>query len=56
MRPFFVVTDLPLCTDLLHLLQRLEEIGIEDFGPIGAIEAFDEGILFRCPRQRPRPS
>lgn len=50
MGPFFVVALQPLRTDLPHLIERLEHIGTEDFGPIGAIEPFDEGILIRLAR------
>ena len=50
MGPLLVVLLHPLCTDLPHLIQRLEYIGIEHFVSIGPIEPFDEGILIRLAR------
>ena len=48
--PFVVVTLQPLATDLPNLIQRLRHIGIEDFGEIGPVEAFDEGTLLGLAR------
>ena len=50
MGPLLVVLLHPLCTDLSHLIQRLEYIGIEHIVAIGPIEPFDEGILVRLAR------
>ena len=50
MGPLLIVLLHPLCTDLPHLIQRLEYIGIEHFVSIGPIEPFDEGILVRLAR------
>ena len=41
MGPLLVVFDLPVVGDLLHLLDRLEEVGIEDFSAVGPVEALD---------------
>ena len=35
----------PLCADLPDLVECLKQKGVEDFRPVRAIEAFDEGVL-----------
>jgi len=47
MRPLFIITLHPLGTDLSHLLQRLEHVRIEHFGPIRPVIPLDQGILIR---------
>jgi hypothetical protein len=34
----------------LDVAHRCEEVRVEDFGPVGAIEAFDEGVLIGLAR------
>ena len=50
MRPLVVITLQPFGTDLPDLVERLEHIGIQHFGPIGSIEALDECILIGSAR------
>jgi len=52
MGPLLVVLLHPLRTDLLHLLQRLEDIGIEHVVSIGPIEPFDDSTVDDCLRLR----
>ena len=47
MGPLFIVLPHPLCTDLPHLFERLEDIRVQHFGAIGAIESLDKRILIR---------
>jgi hypothetical protein len=44
-RPLLVVLDEPIIRDLLHLLDRLEDVGVEDLGSVGLVETLDEGVL-----------
>ena len=41
----FVVGDQPGIGQLLNLIDRIEQTGIEHFRPEAAIEALDEGVL-----------
>ena len=50
MGPLFIVTLQPVGTELSHLIQRLEHIGIEQFGPIGPVIPLNQGILIRLAR------
>ena len=50
MGPLFVVLSHPLRTDLAHLLQRLEYVGIQHLVREGSIEPFHTGILIRLAR------
>ena len=50
MGPRFVVLPHPLRTDLAHLIQRLEYVGIKHLVPEGPIEPFHKGILIRLAR------
>ncbi len=50
MGPLLVVFDQPGIRDLLHLLDRFEDVGIEDLGPIGPVKTLDEGVLVGLPR------
>jgi hypothetical protein len=43
--PLLVVFRDPRFSDFTHLLERLEQIGIQHFFAIGTIEAFDERVL-----------
>ena len=45
MRPLLVVFDEPALGDLLHLLDRFEDVGVEHLGAVRAVEALDEGVL-----------
>lgn len=47
MGPVFIVGPEPLLREALHVLQGLEEIEIEHFVAIGAVEALDERVLIR---------
>ena len=47
MGSLFIVTLQPFGTDLSHLIQRLEHIRIEHFGPIGPVIPLNQGILIR---------
>jgi len=47
MRPAFVVREQPLVGQRLDLAERLEDIRIENFLAVGAVEALDEGVLIR---------
>ena len=47
MRPLLVVLDQPIIRDLLRLLDRFEDVGVEDLGPVRPIEALDERVLVR---------
>jgi hypothetical protein len=38
-RPLLLVLDQPGLRDPLHLFDRFEGVGVEDFGSIGAVEA-----------------
>jgi hypothetical protein len=37
-------------SDLPHLVEEIEEMGVENLFAIAAIEALDEGVLIRLPR------
>ena len=50
MRPLFVVLPHPLRTDLGHLIQRLEHIGVEYLMAERSIESFHNGVLIRLAR------
>ena len=50
MGPLFVVFPHPLRTDLAHLIQRLEHVGVEHLVAEGPIESFHESILVRLAR------
>ena len=50
MGPLFVVLPHPLRTDLAHLIQRLEHVGVEHLMAERAIESFHKGILIRLAR------
>ena len=50
MGPLFVVLPHPLRTDLPHLIQRLEHVGVEHLVAEGPIEPFHKGILIRLAR------
>jgi len=50
MGPLFVVLLHPLRSDLAHLIERLEDIGIEHFMSHRPIEPFNEGILIGLAR------
>ena len=45
MRPLLVVFDEPILRDLLYLLDRFEDVSVEDLGPVGLVEAFAERVL-----------
>lgn len=45
MRPLLVVLDEPFIRDLLHLLDRFEDVGIEGLGSVRLVEALDERVL-----------
>jgi hypothetical protein len=47
MGPLFVVLSHPVHTDLTHLLQRLDYVGIKHLMPEGPIEPFHKSILIR---------
>ena len=47
MRPLLVVLDEPIIRDLLHLLDRFEDVGVEHLGPVRPVEALDERVLIR---------
>ena len=47
MRPSFVVARDPSCSDLAYLIETLEQVRIEHFAAIRAIEALDVGVLIR---------
>ena len=47
---FFVVRPDPGLGDFPSLLQIIEQIGIEDFMPIGSVKAFNKGILLKLTR------
>ena len=47
MRPLLVVLDEPILRDLLHLLDRFEDVGAEYFGSVRLVEALDERVLIR---------
>jgi uncharacterized protein YaaQ len=49
-RPVIVVVEQPLVRELLHLLDALEEIRVEDLLAVTLVEALDECILVRLPR------
>lgn len=46
-----VVNGEPIVGQQLHLLDRLEQIRIENLAAIGSIEALDEGVLVRLARR-----
>jgi hypothetical protein len=50
MGPLFVVLPHPLRTDLAHLIQRLEHVGVEHLMAECSIESFHKGILIRLAR------
>ena len=50
MRPFRVVALPPVFTEVAHFIKRGEDPGVQDLGPIAAIEAFDIRVLIRFPR------
>ena len=45
MGPFGVVRREPGFGDCAHLLERIEEIGVEHLFAVCPVEAFDEGVL-----------
>lgn len=49
MRPLAVVDPQPGIRQRPQFGDRFEEMGIEDLGPIAAIEAFDVRVLIRLP-------
>ena len=51
MGPFRVVALHPLLTDLANFPERGEDPGVQDLGAVGAVEAFDEGVLIRLTRR-----
>lgn len=50
MRAIFVVIDEPTFSDCLDLLKVGEQMCIELFGAVSAIEALDKGVLIRLSR------
>jgi len=50
MRTVFVVIDEPTFSDCLDLLKVGEQMCIEHFGAVSAIEALDKGVLIRLSR------
>ncbi len=50
MWPLLVVFLKPGLRDLANLLERVEQIGIENFLSIGLVEALNERVLVRLPR------
>jgi hypothetical protein len=50
MGPLGVVDLQPGPGDLVHLLEGVEEIGVEDLFAEAPIESFDEGVLIRLSR------
>ena len=50
MRPALVVRREPVIGEALDLPHDVEDVGVEDFFAVRAIEAFDEGILIGLPR------
>jgi len=47
---FFVVLRYPGFGEIANLGDRVEQIGIEHFLAIGAVEALDKGVLIRLAR------
>ncbi len=45
MRPAVVVGEQPLVRERLHLGERGEDVSVEDFVAVGAVETLDEGVL-----------
>ena len=45
MGPLGVVDRQPGVGDLPHLVEGVEEVGVEDFFAIAAVEPFDEGVF-----------
>ena len=50
MRPFFVVLRYPRFGEMPDLGDRVEQMGIEHFLAIGAVEALNKGVLVGFPR------
>jgi hypothetical protein len=50
MRALRVVVCEPVVAQPLYLRDRREQIGIKHFFAVGAVKAFDEGILIRLAR------
>ena len=50
MRPFGIVATEPVGREGPGFDQRAERMGVEDLGPIGLVEALDEGVLRRLAR------
>lgn len=45
MRAFVVVASQPGVDDLADLVQVFQQVCVQDFGPIGPVEALDVGVL-----------
>ena len=47
MRPLLVVRPQPLGRHLPHLIEIVEEVGVEDLAAVRPVESFDVGVLVR---------